>query len=184
MMRLILCIGDKPETGGYIEHDSTSKPPTITGSCVAFIGSKSFCNVCKNFGLIEKSGGPSRRRHGERELALDGDILRCQCANPPKMKATTQSTSCHNDGIERLGAVISAENVYPSDLPCVNTLFDEQVRIIVPTECQGYPYKIELPDGRVIKGCVSENGMLPRVNTGICGDVYYVDWGDEALTRH
>lgn len=81
--------------------------------------------------------------------------------------------SLHNDNIESAGSILSD----------VRPLFDEQVRAIPFSEYQGYPYKIELPNGHITKGCVSENGFLPRVNTGNCGGTYYVYWGDEALAE-
>lgn len=182
-MRLILCIGDRPETGGYIEHDATMRSPTINGFKQAFVGSKAFCDACQSYGLIEKSGGPSRRKHGEREIALDDDILRCQCKTPPKMKATTQSIARHDDSIERLGQVIPGEILPALDLPCVAPRFDEQVRILNAAECQDYPYRVEPPHGRNIEGCLDETGFLPRVNTALHGDTYYIVWGDEALTE-
>jgi hypothetical protein len=165
MLRLILCVEDKPETGGYIDKSVLPGSPTISGFHQAFIGSKSFCDACKSFGVIEKSGGPSRRTHGGLEIALDGDILRCQCSKPPKMKATTQSISRHDDGIEQFD---------PSE-------FDEQVRIINASECDEYPYRIESSDAQPVSGRLSATGLLPRVSSAFPDSTYFVAWGDEAL---
>jgi hypothetical protein len=154
MLRHILCVGDQPETGGHIEAFSPAVPSTIMGHHVAFIGGRSFCNACKSYGVIEKSGGPSRKKHCGREMALDSDLLRCQCPKPPRMVATTQSISRHDDRREALGSVVpDVSTSGPESEPFAeHPRFDEQVCVIGVDEPEGYPYLIELPDGRVIRG--------------------------------
>lgn len=97
MMRLILCEKDTPETGGRVVASRPLAPYTINGNHVLYIGSRAFCEACKTMGVIEKSGGPRRHRHGGREIALDGDIVACRCATPPRMIATSQQTRRHDD---------------------------------------------------------------------------------------
>ncbi|WP_167058235.1 PAAR domain-containing protein [Burkholderia sp. Ax-1719] len=183
MLRLILCAEDKPETGGYIDKSVLPKSPTINGFHQAFIGSKSFCDACKSFGLIEKSGGPSRRTHSGLEIALDGDILRCQCSQPPKMKAMTQSISRHNDGIEHLGSFDAEKSATIADSSGADSEFDEQVRIVNASECDEYPYRIKSPDIQPVSGRLSATGLLPRVSTEFPDNTYFVVWGDEALAE-
>jgi hypothetical protein len=42
MMRLVLCVGDQPETGGYIEPMTVGVPSSIRGHAVSFIGALRF----------------------------------------------------------------------------------------------------------------------------------------------
>jgi uncharacterized Zn-binding protein involved in type VI secretion len=80
MMRLLLCVGDEPQTGGYTVNSNT-RPFGVSGHPVAIIGGNAYCNACKSMGLIAKAGGPRRINHTPHEIALDGDILLCKCPN-------------------------------------------------------------------------------------------------------
>jgi uncharacterized protein (DUF2345 family) len=61
--------------------------------------------------------------------------------------------------------------------------FDEQVRAAAPSVAlDGYPYFIEIADGRTFGGRVDASGKLPRIVTDEA-DEYTVHWGDEALAR-
>ena len=108
MMRLVLCVGDQPETGGYIEPMTIGVPSSIMGHPVAFIGGAAFCNACSSVGVIGKAGGPRRRKHCGTEIALEGDVLLCKCPKPPRMVAAMQSTSRHDDMAESMGTVTSS----------------------------------------------------------------------------
>jgi hypothetical protein len=57
MMRLLLCIGDQPATGGAIESSGGTNF-SIMGHKVALIGALVHCNACKSSGPIAKAGGP------------------------------------------------------------------------------------------------------------------------------
>jgi hypothetical protein len=104
MMRLPLCIGDEPETGDFIDPAS-GRSFSIRDHQVAFIGASAYCTACNSTGPIVKAGGPRRPWHRGFEVAHDGDIVLCECVKPPRMIATTQSTSTNDDMIESQGEV-------------------------------------------------------------------------------
>ncbi|MFC0696849.1 hypothetical protein [Paraburkholderia humisilvae] len=65
-----------------------------------------------------------------------------------------------------------------------NTPFNEQIRATTPTaSLDGYPYFIEMADGRVFSGRVESGGALPRMVTGDNADEYTVYWGGAALIK-
>ncbi|AQG99251.1 hypothetical protein A9R05_10755 [Burkholderia sp. KK1] len=65
-----------------------------------------------------------------------------------------------------------------------NARFDEQIRASASSDSlEGYPYLIEMADGRVFSGRVESGGALPRVMTGESADEYTVYWGDDALEK-
>lgn len=105
MRRLILCVGDAPETGGHIVPMVVGVSHQIMGHNVAFIGAQAFCKECKSIGIVSKAGGPARRLHSGIEIALDADILLCRCSSPPRMIASTQHISWHDDLVEAMGDV-------------------------------------------------------------------------------
>jgi len=127
MLRLILCVGDQPESGGYIESMTGGVSNTIEGHPVAYIGGTALCNACESGGVIAKAGGPSRRKHYGAEIALDDDILLCQCPKPPRMAAIVQSVSRHDDRAETLGTVTSNKTIDGRISSVVTGGFDEQV---------------------------------------------------------
>ncbi|KVU68283.1 hypothetical protein WK73_24730 [Burkholderia ubonensis] len=98
MMRRFLCIGDQPETGGSIDPDSNRTTMSFYGHAAAMIGARAYCNACQSTGIIAKAGGPKRLGNCGNEVALDGDILRCQCPKLPRMVSSMQSTATHDDG--------------------------------------------------------------------------------------
>lgn len=178
MLRLYLCMGDEPETGGTIAP-YPSRPFTISGHQVAIIGGKAFCAACKSTGIIAKAGGPRRVKHGENEVALDGDILLCKCPRPPRMLATKQSMARHEDIGGGNGKYANAQDIEPA--PCA-LFYDEQIQTTGRGASTGYPYFIDVTDGQQFAGCLDESGRLPRVYTA-SADSYIVYWGDEALAH-
>lgn len=63
-----------------------------------------------------------------------------------------------------------------------NARFDEQIRASASSvSLEGYPYLIEMADGRMFSGCVESGGALPRMMTGDNASEYTVYWGDDAL---
>lgn len=179
MLRHVLCVGDEPETGGYIEPLTSAAPSTIMGNPVAFIGGKAFCNVCKTFGLISKSGGLHRNTNCGREIALDGDVLNCQCPTKPRIVAKTQRIARHEDHADGSGVSAFATPNSAADTTAVR--FDEQVQLALVDSFDGYPFAIEMADGRTFNGRIGADGQLPRMLTGERAEDYIIHWGDEAL---
>jgi uncharacterized Zn-binding protein involved in type VI secretion len=181
MMRLLLCVGDEPQTGGYSVNSNT-RPFGVSGHPASIIGGHAYCNACKSMGLIAKAGGPRRINHTPHEIALDGDILLCKCNEPPCMVARMQSTFWHEDMGNGLGTVASARTESGGVSSVAMGPYDERVQAGRTTLFEGYPYFIETTDGRVFSGRVDSARLLPRVHTE-GSESYSIYWGDEALAK-
>ena len=181
MMRLLLCVGDEPQTGGYTVNSNT-RPFGVSGHPAAIIGGHAYCNACKSMGLIAKAGGPRRINHTPHEIALDGDILLCKCPEPPHMIARMQSTFRHEDMSGRLGTVASARTASGGVSSIAIGSYDERVQVGRAASFEGYAYFIETTDGRVFSGRVDSARLLPRINTED-SESYSIYWGDEALAK-
>ncbi|MFM0731540.1 PAAR domain-containing protein [Paraburkholderia sediminicola] len=181
MLRLYICIGDQPETGGQIEP-YVGPRTTFYGHQAAMIGAGVYCNACKSTGVIAKAGGPRRRKHHGSEIVLDGDILLCGCAQPPRMIASMQRNARFDDLAETMGVVASARTVSGGVTSMVTSAYDEQVEPSRGTLIEGYPYFIETQDGRVFSGRLESGHRLQRVYTAT-PDNYTIFWGDDALAR-
>lgn len=181
MLRLYLCMGDQPETGGQIVPYGG---PLISfyGHQAAMIGAHVYCNACKRTGVLAKAGGPCRFIHHNSEIALDGDILLCNCLTPPRMIASMQDNARHDDLAESLGIVVSSRTADGGASSVLTGAFDEQIAVTQCAEIEGYPYFIETKDRRVCSGRVGADLRLQRVHTDTA-DSYTVFWGDEALAR-
>lgn len=182
MMRLVLCVGDQPETGGYIDPMMIDVPNSIMGHPIAFIGGAAFCNACRSVGVIAKAGGPRRGKHCGTEIALDGGVLLCKCPTSPRMVAAMQNISRHDDMAESMGTVISSWTVNGGVSSVAMGVYDEQIEAKQGRVLEGYPYFIETEDGRVLRGQVDSRRLIPRVYTETSGK-YTVFWGDEALAK-
>lgn len=176
MMRRYLSVDDQPETGGVIEPYSGA-PISFSGRSPVKIGARCYCNACEMTGVIAKAGGPRRHIHVNTELALDGDILLCACPRPPRMIAGSIATAWFEDMGTRQGKCGDAVMVSAMGLP---PLFDERVTVVGAGVSVGYPYFIQMADGRTTGGHLDEAGALPRIFTECAAD-YHVYWGDEAL---
>jgi hypothetical protein len=181
MMRLLLCVGDEPQTGGYTVNSNT-RPFGVSGHPAAIIGGHAYCNACKSMGLIAKAGGPRRINHTPHEIALDGDILLCKCPEPPRMVARMQSTFWHEDMSDGFGTVASARTASGGVSSVAMGPYDERVQAGRTAPFEGYPYFIEMTDGRVFSGRVDSARLLPRVHTE-GSESYSIYWGDEALAK-
>ncbi|WP_429316665.1 PAAR domain-containing protein [Paraburkholderia sp. GAS448] len=159
-MRLILGVGDQPETGGHIVPLLLSVTRTILGIHVAYIGGQAYCEACKCMGQIAKAGGPRRSYVCGHEIALDGDILQCKCPNPPRMIATTQKRSWVDDSATTRTAV-GAPGI------AAQTTHDEQFSL---TDDDGQPmrgvrYRVRTGSNVVASGVTDTNGRTGRITT-------------------
>jgi len=172
MQRLVLCVGDPPSTGGYIQPVSVAYPHTIMGHQAAYIGQGAFCNACKSSGVIAKAGGPYRSTHNGKEVALDRDILVCGCPTPPPLIATRQSIFWVDDRLESMPSTLST-----STQSFVNRgagLYDEKIKL---RDGNGKPlnnayYTVKLPSGEVIHGVTDSSGYTERIKTDGSKQIY------------
>jgi uncharacterized Zn-binding protein involved in type VI secretion len=166
MMRLLLCIDDQPETGGQIESDAMTTY-SIWGHPVALIGSLVHCNACDSSGPIVKAGGPRRPLHRGAEIAHEGDIVLCKCGQPPRMIATTQSTSRSDDMVESLGDV-SDNRLSPVRPEPIPALFDQG--LVLRDRRTQRPlahirYRVRSSSGLIGQGVTDAGGRTARVET-------------------
>jgi len=157
-MRLLLCIGDQPETGGSIE--SSGATFSIREHEVALIGAVVHCNACKSSGPIVKAGGPRRPWHRNVEVAHEHDIVLCKCVKPPRMIATMQSIARNEDMAESPNYVSERQ---PSLLSCDEgfVLRDQQTR----RPLARIPYRVRSLSSVIASGVTDAHGRTARIET-------------------
>ena len=190
MMRRIAVVGDKLDNDGEI--CSYEGPQFLVhGNQAALIGGAAYCPVCKTTGYIAKDGGPRRMSFFISEIAAHDDVVVCGCSEHPRIFATLAGETWYDDMAETLGN-IGARTTKVDRAPLAgltesaadNARFDEQIRVSAScVSLNGYPYRIEMADGRVFSGRIGSGGALPRMMTGENADEYTVYWGEDALEK-
>jgi hypothetical protein len=125
------------------------------------------------------------------EIAVHDDVVVCSCPEYPRIFAMLAGEAWYDDMAETLGSVGTREtrnSGAPLSSLAESTAdyaqFDEQIRASASSvRLEGYPYLIEMTDGRVYSGRVEAGGALPRMMTGENADEYTVYWGDDALEK-
>ncbi|WP_348600514.1 PAAR domain-containing protein [Cupriavidus sp. BIS7] len=177
MRRRIAVVGDNLWPGGGKIAGYSGRPAFFHGHQPALIGGEAYCEACKSIGAIAKAGGP-RRMLFMGEIALDGDIVMCRCATPPRIVATLAGETWYEDMGEDSGEVVAA-----SGLARRQETYDEMPVAMAPSgPVAGYPYFVETSDGRGLFGYTDEQGELPRITTISAGSLT-IYWGDEALAK-
>lgn len=97
MYRKFIVVGDATGTGGTVLPFTCHPLDSINGHQKAFIGSRVFCTACNSVGWIAKAGGPFRPRLCDAELALEGDVVDCQCAVSAPLVSSKQSLCLCDD---------------------------------------------------------------------------------------
>jgi hypothetical protein len=165
MMRLLLCIGDQPETGGTIEPSGVAY--SITDHEVALIGAMVHCNACKSRGPIVKAGGPRRPWHRGVEIAHENDIVLCKCAQPPRMIATMQSISRNDDMAESPDYGFAPGDVQ-GRASAIHSLYDEAFVLRDHRTRQPLmrvPYRVRSSSSVIASGLTDDNGKTARIKT-------------------
>ncbi len=185
MNRRIAVVGDSLSSGGTIgSYDGPRF--LVRGHQVALIGGSAFCAACQSTGIIAKAGGPYRLKF-QSEVALDGDIVLCDCSTPPSIVAVLADQAWCDDRLNGRGEVVSSRTATGGVRSLKKGAFDEQINAAtdgsIPDGPDGYPYYIETADGRVHSGVLDTSGELPRINTGDESGGYTVYWGDEAIAK-
>jgi uncharacterized Zn-binding protein involved in type VI secretion len=154
VMRKVVVVGDKTTTNGVIQPNANSAF-SITGNKAALIGNPVHCPVCKSTGTIAKAGGP-RRMQFMGEVALEGDIVLCGCAEHPRLISSPQQTVTYDDFADSHGVL---------PLPSVGHGFDQQFHLVDESTGQplsGQKFRITWPGGS-IEGTSDTEGLTPRV---------------------
>lgn len=182
MMRRIAVVGDKLTNDGEICNYQGMMFTFGAGHQAALINGAAYCPVCKTTGYIAKEGGPRRMTIGASEIALEDDVVVCACPERPRIFARLAGEAWYDDIAENLGrtGTSTPKHVIASTMGAPE--FDEQVRAVAVSE--GYPYFIEMADGRTFAGRIDSSGALPRIVTGESADDYTVHWGEDALAKH
>jgi hypothetical protein len=160
MRRRIAAVGDILSTGGHVADYPADMNVTFYGHQPALIGGDAYCKICNCTGKIVKAGGPSRRLLKDREIALDGDQVLCNCAVPPQIVALLARSTWHEDGADQVQE--SAADLV-SDEAAINN-FSERFTL---KDSQGVPlagafYTLKTASGLLIRGVTDEAGRTQR----------------------
>ncbi|CAB3768214.1 hypothetical protein [Paraburkholderia solisilvae] len=120
--------------------------------------------------------------------AVSGDFVACGCEEQPRIIARYATLwtfidegSAQLDGkpgqTEPVDQAASG-NYLSDDVP----RYDEQVLATGRGATDGYPYFIEMSDGRTEGGRLERPVLLSRISTMVADD-YTIYWGDEALAK-
>jgi uncharacterized Zn-binding protein involved in type VI secretion len=147
---------------------------------VALSGDEATCGNCKGAWKIYGTGkGMSEKG---RDVVVDGDLVLCPCkknkvlvgSNPGIfLQSSTGSESTSN----------SCTTASTGSNSRLFTVFDERVCAASTCSLDGYPYCIEMADGRIEFGRLDASGRLPRIETGLIAADFTVYWGEEALSK-
>lgn len=165
MMRRIAVVGDSLERGGEILPYS-GPMCSWEGHQSARIGGAAFCAECKTTGIIAKTGGPSRITFEMGEIALDGDIVLCACAAPPRIKAKLSGESWCTDEAEQHAALAQRAALLAAGTNDASrhdeqfTLRDASGRALAATN-----YTIRFPSGSLVHGVTDQEGHTARYKT-------------------
>ncbi|WP_370469605.1 PAAR domain-containing protein [Caballeronia sp. SBC2] len=165
-MRLLLCVGDEPETGGTIEPYS-GPSYLIRGHQVALIGASVHCNACNSDGPIVKAGGPRRPWHHGVEVAHEGDIVLCKCARPPRMIALMQNSS-HNDDMAESLVDVSDCHQAPAQPGAGLVPFDQGFVLMdrhTRRPLARVRYRVRSSSGVISNGVTDGSGRTARIET-------------------
>ncbi|VXC63327.1 PAAR repeat-containing protein [Burkholderia sp. 8Y] len=106
MMRRMAVVGDKLSNGGEVSY---CKGPFFTlgnaGQQAALINGPVYCPVCRTTGYIARDGGPRRMTIGGSEIALDADVVVCDCPEYPRIVARLAGEAWYDDLAEKLGVI-------------------------------------------------------------------------------
>jgi hypothetical protein len=168
MQRRIAVVGDTLTGGGFVLSYRSEMDFMFHGHQVALIGGKAYCEKCKSTGIVVKAGGPTRLNYiNMREVALDRDIVLCECERHPQIIAVHAGDSMVDDEAEKYAALTSApsagsstsSNAYRYDQHFI--LRDERTgRILANT-----PYRIVTDDGGTTEGRTDVQGRTDKVSS-------------------
>lgn len=91
MQRRVVTASDQPSSGGYVLSTNVAATKTIFKAQAALIVSLAYCNSCRSYAPIVKSGGPRRSKYLGKEVALEYDSIACKCLHRPYMLSTSQN---------------------------------------------------------------------------------------------
>jgi uncharacterized Zn-binding protein involved in type VI secretion len=169
MLRAVICKGDPTTHGGNVLEGN--ELVTTNGRAVAQLGHKTFCPQCKGtFPIIE---GLDFHTYAGIGTAVDG----MQTACGAKLIATQQQMVIDDGsggGTSASAAAARADGErgrYSGAFRAVDETTGQPVA--------GLPYRIELPDGRTVRGVTNETGHTQHVSSN-SPDTVKLYWETEA----
>lgn len=167
MKRRIAVVGDELSRSGHVLPYDQSHGFTFHGHMTALIGGEAYCESCKSIGFIAKAGGPYRIKYGTtREAALDGDIVLCACATPPRIVASLAGESWCEDRDEGHSRGANPSVAQSASAGSAPKRYDEQFML---RDAKGSPladtyYTIAL-QGTLVRGVTDSSGRTERYKT-------------------
>ncbi|WP_229260489.1 PAAR domain-containing protein [Duganella alba] len=169
MMRAVICKGDPTSHGGKVLEGN--ELVTTNGRAVAQLGHKTFCPQCKGtFPIIE---GLDFHTYAGIGTAVDGMKTACGA----KLIATQQQMVIDDGGGGSAAAPSSAAAPVAKDRAQYSGAF----RAVDETTGQpvaGLPYRIELPDGSIVRGVTDQDGYTQHVSSHT-PDTVHLYWETE-----
>ena len=165
-MRRIAVVGDQLDAGGQIEPYTGSICAWGDGGHqAALIGGNAYCEACQSVGTIAKSGGPRRINFFIGEIALDGDIVLCNCATPTRIVARRAGEAWHDDMAE--AATASASKKTSNVSHSSTETYDEQFTLADAngTALPQTYYTIRMPSGELVHGITDSSGKTAHYET-------------------
>ncbi|WP_229257679.1 PAAR domain-containing protein [Duganella margarita] len=167
MMRAVICKGDPTSHGGKVLEGN--ELVTTNGRAVAQLGHKTFCPQCKGtFPIIE---GLHFHTYAGIGTAVDGMKTACGA----KLIATQQQMVIDDGG----GGAVPASSAAPvtKDRAQYSGAF-RAVDEITGQPVAGLPYRIELPDGSIVRGVTDQDGYTQHVSSHT-PDTVHLYWETE-----
>jgi hypothetical protein len=171
MRRRIAVVGDTLAGGGVILDYEQKTGFSFHGHKTALVGNGAYCETCKSTGVITKAGGPYRMKYGSAyQVALDGDIVLCNCPTPRRIIAELAGQSWCDD---RNGSEADYRAYGDSDAATIargepeSAVHDEQFTL---TDANGGPlagvrYRLRINDQTVLNGVTDASGKTQRLKT-------------------
>lgn len=163
VMRAVICKGDPTSHGGVVVEGNVRA--TVQGREIAQKGHLTFCPKCKgNFPIV--NGLPFRSIGGV-GMAVEGMKTACGAS---LIATTTQGFMMIEDQSE--AGESAAATAAAAGATAASEVQDAPTNLgsfRAVDECTGKPvpdvaYRIELPDGSVLRGVTDANGYTARVN--------------------
>ncbi|WP_322061139.1 hypothetical protein [Paraburkholderia sp. J63] len=138
-----------------------------------FIGDEGYCPKCKTMGAITYGAGVSNRKrmvdlvNGGRLQAVGGDIVLCNCADPPRIIAVYgRKWMIHDQGEENAASV--------AQVPAQNFTYDQQFTL---SDAAGKSlvntwYTVRMPSGELLHGITDSAGKTARYRTNDARTLY------------
>lgn len=168
-MRRIAVVGDKLDNDGEIcQYNGMRFTMGNEARQVTLINGAAYCPACETTGYIAKEGGPRRMTLGISEIALNGDVVVCDCAEPPRILAKLAGEAWYDDLTESLGTSTSRKTEVASALSKETRTFDEQVVLrsrSTGKRLAGVRYRARSTSGHIFEGTTDSAGLTQRIKT-------------------